>query len=274
MSDLYVAAVRDIGAPLEVLESSMGAGELPVVTLGMIRVSGGMTRDQALLAAHALESLGVLRRAGHHWMIIPGGLQRTAGFRQGVRAASRSLSVPSPTAEILARCPPGAPARLSEVVARTSMDLRFGVLSLITEAQEELLLMSPFWDRSTLADFVEPLRARLQAGVRVTLVARRIGREFDYLRRELGEDRGLKLLEWFSIDPAGAVVTFHLKAIVQDRGQRAYIGSANMTSAGLRSRVELGLRFDGELARRVADIVYAAAGAGVMVGRRRWRLDE
>lgn len=39
--------------------------------------------------------------------------------------------------------------------------------------------------------------------------------------------------------------TVHFKAISADRGQGAYIGSANMTSSSLRSRMELGVILTG-----------------------------
>jgi hypothetical protein len=55
-------------------------------------------------------------------------------------------------------------------------------------------------------------------------------------------------------DPFGAQ-TFHFKAAIADNGLKAYLGSANLTTAGLRSRMELGVILTGEPAVQVAQII-------------------
>jgi phosphatidylserine/phosphatidylglycerophosphate/cardiolipin synthase-like enzyme len=55
-------------------------------------------------------------------------------------------------------------------------------------------------------------------------------------------------------DPFGTR-TFHFKAVIADDGLKAYLGSANLTTAGLRSRMEMGVILTGEPAVQVAQIV-------------------
>src|SRR5262245_15584 len=127
MSDSYVAAVRECGAALDALEASFITNRDHLLTLGALRAASGMTADQALLSAHGLESVGVLRRAGNDWVQVAGGLQNSEGFRRGVRAALRADIAFEPVPEILALAPDGATPALRDVLLRASTDLRFGL---------------------------------------------------------------------------------------------------------------------------------------------------
>lgn len=67
-----------------------------------------------------------------------------------------------------------------------------------------------------------------------------------------------QVLSWYETsasDPFGTS-TFHLKAAVVD-GNRGYLGTANFTVAGLRSRLELGILLQGQAAQRLAAVTDA-----------------
>lgn len=54
------------------------------------------------------------------------------------------------------------------------------------------------------------------------------------------------------------IQTFHFKAAVADQGTKAYLGSANLTTSGLRSRMELGVILTGEVAGQLHRVIVAA----------------
>lgn len=128
-----------------------------------------------------------------------------------------------------------------------------------------IVLAAPFWDRATALQLSELLERRLTAGVCVDILTRsaaKTGDGYAVLASRLGSHPQLRLYRWYernSADMFGAQ-TFHFKAVVIDDGARAYLGSANMTAGGLRSRMELGTELQGEGARtlaRVLDVVLA-----------------
>jgi len=144
-------------------------------------------------------------------------------------------------------------------------DLRFAVLDLIASAQSELLLAAPFWDEQTADDLIGPLQGRLEAGVVIYLLARNArSRPVARLRSSLrGASGQCRSFEWFrqSDESVFATSTFHLKALVQDRGVGAYLGSANFTRASMRSRMEIGVRLEGAVAADLSAVLYATLSA-------------
>jgi phosphatidylserine/phosphatidylglycerophosphate/cardiolipin synthase-like enzyme len=143
-----------------------------------------------------------------------------------------------------------------------TLDLRGAVVDLAAAAQHDLVLASPFWDAATVDDIGPVLEGRLDAGVRVRLLGRferGIGADVRNAIAPLIAHPACKLLGWFEPsegDPFGAR-TFHFKAAIADGGARGYLGTANFTESGLRSRLELGVLLEGETARRLADVVDA-----------------
>jgi phosphatidylserine/phosphatidylglycerophosphate/cardiolipin synthase-like enzyme len=125
-------------------------------------------------------------------------------------------------------------------------------------------LISPFWDQETVDDLEDLLDRRLSAGISITILGRRpkhenqhILHDFAHLAFSLNSHPGFHALVWeepLADDPFGTQ-TFHFKAIVVDGGRQSYLGSANFTSASLRSRMELGVILAGEPSARLARIV-------------------
>jgi phosphatidylserine/phosphatidylglycerophosphate/cardiolipin synthase-like enzyme len=225
--------------------------------------------DQVALALHALASLGVLRRegAGARYAVDRRRLVATRSFRAGVRAGlaqaaatSREQDVP----RLLAALPSGLPDEVVQTLRRDADDLRAAMIALITGAQSDITLISPFWDAETVRDLNELLQRRLAAGLTVTILGRPprpehpgSAREFAHLASALAAYPRFRALAWeepAADDPFGTQ-TFHFKAIVADAGRRSYLGTANLTLASLRSRMELGVVLEGEPSARLARIV-------------------
>jgi phosphatidylserine/phosphatidylglycerophosphate/cardiolipin synthase-like enzyme len=139
-------------------------------------------------------------------------------------------------------------------------DLRAELVNLMAATQEELILASPFWDAETVDDLGELLARRLDAGVKVKILCRGLrsdasGDALRALSKRLRSSSGLEIFEWFSLDADDALgsSTFHAKVAVADGGTRAYVGSANFTISGLRSRYEVGVFLEGMQAQRIGE---------------------
>jgi phosphatidylserine/phosphatidylglycerophosphate/cardiolipin synthase-like enzyme len=220
--------------------------------------------DEAAVAVRALGEMGVLREgeAGGH-RLDRAQLRRTEGYRIGVREATsyvrdrredRSLT-------LLGSVPVGIPATAEREIRNHTADLRAGILEIISSARERIVLASPFWDRSTVEELGELLGRRLEVGVAVDILGR-FGDDDDSLQalamRFSGRGRA-RIFSWHAAhpeDPLGSQ-TFHFKAAVADGGDFAYVGSANLTISGLRSRMELGVLLRHEPAFQVACILDA-----------------
>jgi phospholipase D-like protein len=100
-------------------------------------------------------------------------------------------------------------------------------------------------------------RKKLDAGVQVILLGR-FSRDLTLdVKTELSRiamSPECAILSWFE-GSGKETQTFHFKAISADRGQRAYIGSANMTFSSLRSRMELGVILTGNTAAQLDRIL-------------------
>jgi len=131
------------------------------------------------------------------------------------------------------------------------------LLDVIASARQSLIVASPFWDASTTAEIVALVSKKLASGVQVSLLGR-FSRELPpEVRAELEKlryDPRCAILSWFEGE-GRETQTFHFKAISADRGERAYLGSANMTFSSLRSRMELGVILRGRTASELDRIL-------------------
>jgi len=223
-----------------------------------------ITYDQAALALSALTELGVIDS------LNGGALKRsrlleTAPFRAGIRAGLDRAIAKMHTSELrfLVALPVGLPLATHTALQREADDLRAALIGLLASAQEHLLLAAPFWDEATIADLANILERRLQGGVQVDLLGRsaslHVGSErgFALIVERLHSYPGCRAFTWneaLAEDRFGSQ-TFHFKCIVADYGRQAYLGTANFTSASLRSRMELGVLFSGEEARILSRIL-------------------
>jgi phosphatidylserine/phosphatidylglycerophosphate/cardiolipin synthase-like enzyme len=216
--------------------------------------------DEALAAAEALVSVGVLRRNKSKFTLDRGRLLEKHEYCRGVREA---LSVddlrPQNVVKLCAALPVGLDALVEKALRRNTVDMRANLLEIIASAKSWIALASPFWDAETAGELAEVLSRRLEAGVHVDILGRFEEKEegMPQLRARLGRYENCQMFAWFERSSADRFrkQTFHFKAVVSDDGVKAYLGTANMNVAGLRSRMELGVILEGEVARQLAQIV-------------------
>ena len=222
------------------------------------------TDDELLAVVVAFEELGILRSSGDSWQVDSRRLLSTAGYREGVREAFlvSEEDTKAELARLVVAFPPSIDPQVRALLLHDCGDLRSGLIDLIASAQHRIVLASPFWDAATTADLEPLLRRRIAAGVRVDLLGRSLdtrtpdGRALTLLKQRLNSPQ-CHVFRWLR-NTAGdrfGTETFHLKVAIADDGARAYLGTANFTAAGLRSRMELGIVTSDQLARSLARMV-------------------
>jgi phosphatidylserine/phosphatidylglycerophosphate/cardiolipin synthase-like enzyme len=227
-----------------------------------VRADGGrpLTDGDALIALNALCDLGILQQQGIRYTFDRDRFAATEEMRTGVQAAVQILGECHPDPADVQLCvslPPALSPAAEHVIRETSTDLRSSLLDVIASARQSLIVASPFWDASTTAEMVALVRKKLASDVQVSLLGR-FSRELpSEVRAELEKlryDPRCAILSWFEGEGA-ETQTFHFKAISADRGERAYLGSANMTFSSLRSRMELGVILRGPTASELDRIL-------------------
>jgi phosphatidylserine/phosphatidylglycerophosphate/cardiolipin synthase-like enzyme len=224
-----------------------------------LRGKGGrpLTDGDALIALTALSDLGVLRRERSRYALDRERFAATEGLRAGIQATlqilSEERSSETPDAQLCVSLPPALSAPAEHVIHESSTDLRSSLLDVIASARQSLIVASPFWDAGTAADMVSLVRKKLAAGTQVSILgrfSRDLPTEVRAQLEKVIHDPACSVLSWF--EGAGTETqTFHFKAISADHGQRAYLGSANMTVSSLRSRMELGVILSGAIAKQL-----------------------
>jgi phosphatidylserine/phosphatidylglycerophosphate/cardiolipin synthase-like enzyme len=228
-----------------------------------IRAPGGrpISDDEALIAFNALCDLGVLERNGPRYALNRERFAATEELRRGVQAAVEILreneTQSTTDVQLCVSLPPSLSPTAEHVIRESSTDLRSSLLDVIASAKQSLIVASPFWDVGTTAEMVALARKKLASGVQISLLGR-FSRELPAeVKSQLGKisnTPGCAILSWF--EGWGAETrTFHFKAVSADRGQRGYMGSANMTVSSLRSRMELGVILSGTTASQLDRIL-------------------
>lgn len=263
--DEYARALVLAGKTVDAIETALTKLDAPTpLTADMVYEllrSHKPTRDELTLVLNALTSIGGLSAAHGSWGYDPTVFERSSPLRAGVRAGI-DVGRTAPAVRLLAALPPPfEPTHL----APAFWDLRAALVDLIASAGFHLLLASPFWDRETAQELLPVLARQTQRGVTVDLIGRSVdptdrdGRELATLIDALGAPGQVRATTWYSgsrTEPGG-VQTFHFKCAVADQGARAYLGSANFTASGLRSRAELGVLLLPPLSVDLYDLVVA-----------------
>lgn len=277
MTTGYVAGLARLGWLLDDLESALDSAS------GSLRVDSGFARanararlptdDEITAAIHALAFLGVLTPQADGWRLDREQWDAQASYRRGVRDALTFLAVQAPATEPVRLCvatPPGLSPATDAKLRLGALDLRAVIVDLIASAREELVLASPFWDDDTVAEIGPLLARRLDTGARVELLGRfgsrgvAVGPELT----QLAMHPRCRLHGWYDLDPDDQFGsrTFHFKAVVADGGTRAYLGTANLTVSGLRSRMEIGTLLTGAVARQLAEMIRIVLSLARPVG--------
>jgi hypothetical protein len=219
------------------------------------------TLDETMLVIDALTALGILSGGLNRYILNRAILLSTEMYRKGIRDGLKVRAVDYGSARLCVALPPGLNQSVSMAFQEVTEDLRGAIIDLVAGAEQDLVLISPFWDAPTLNELSPFLFRRLAVGVSLRLLGRFDNRTPNAIKEFLLRLRAYEqcqVLSWYetsAIDPFGAS-TFHLKAAVAD-GNRGYLGTANFTVAGLRSRLELGILLQGQAAERLAAVTDA-----------------
>lgn len=269
MAETYIHAALRIGWLLQGLESGLTAVTDGFVVDPQFVRTGATSRlpthEEILAAINALADLCILRREGTAFHLNKQHLRDTEGFRTGVWRTIETLKPEDAEAARVSLCaatPPGIDPDLASRICRDTEELRSAILEIIASAKSELILASPFWDEESTTELEELLGKRLDAGVTVILLGRFNKPDFTLIApilRRLGNHPRCSVLSWFNPSEKDTTIqTFHFKAAVADQGTKAYLGSANLTTSGLRSRMELGVILTGEAARQLHRVIIVA----------------
>lgn len=265
MTVAYVQTVARLGWLVCQIEDALG--ELDNGAVVSIRVIRRLARDrlpsdeEASAVIGALESIGILRHNGMMHRLDRPQLVSTNQYRCGVREAlAYKSSQPTESVTLCIALPVGLDPTVTQLLQREAVDLRAALLDIVVSARERIVLASPFWDAETAAELAELLSRRLIAGVRVDLLGR-FEEPHDQgsstLLAHLSRYPSCRLYSWYipSVSDRFGSQTFHFKAAAADNGEKVYVGTANLTVSGLRSRMELGVVLNGELGRKVVNIL-------------------
>lgn len=127
---------------------------------------------------------------------------------------------------------------------------------LIDNSEKEILIVTPFLTRFGIDHLVKRLARATDRNVRVKILTRDTddpdgnGEHIEYLQETIGEEGFPSLLDIY--DYGGGAGRLHAKAVVAD-GERAFIGSANMTSYSLREAIEVGVIIEGGIVGDIHD---------------------
>jgi hypothetical protein len=203
MSAAYVEAVARLDwllAPLEEFLEARPVGSISEDTL--VRISQRTpSLEQMAAVSRALISLGILTRFENRFAVVEGALDRTSGYRRGVRDALALATGQEVSSDALlcAALPGGLDSNTADVASRGATDLRACLFDVVTSAQRRVVMASPFWDRGTAEELAEVLRRRLVVGVRVDLLGRAPRQENDGLvliYKQLADQPRCKVWTW------------------------------------------------------------------------------
>jgi phosphatidylserine/phosphatidylglycerophosphate/cardiolipin synthase-like enzyme len=270
--DEYVLAFRASPTAFVALEKQLS--KLPddaLIDMRLARSASASTSDeQWLLALRTLSQMGVLAAAGERWSFRKGMFDETSGFRAGVRAAFGSIDQAHSIegVRLVSSFPSSLPAALRDALRIETTDLAAALFDLAASARVEMILAAPYWDADTIGELEPILVRRLEAGVVVRVLARSVsanapsGAAVAGMRSRLGHFESFAAYSWYESDETDlwGSRTFHFKAAVADRGRRSYLGSANFTTSGLRSRFEIGAVLTGQHSEALYRILQIVLG--------------
>jgi hypothetical protein len=265
---VYVVTVKSHPWLLPTVEEALRSSDVDAVgdvskSARNIRAPGGrpISDDEALVAFNALCDLGVLERNGSRYFLNRERFAATEDLRRGVQATVEILrenrAEGTTDVQLCVSLPPNLSPAAEHVIHESSTDLRSSLLDVVASAKQSLIVASPFWDADTTEEMVALASKKLSSGVHVSVLGR-FSRDLPpQVKSQLGKisnSPGCAILSWFE-GMGTETQTFHFKAVSADRGQRGYLGSANMTVSSLRSRMELGVILSGPAALQLDRIL-------------------
>lgn len=165
--------------------------------------------------------------------------------------------------------PPAHPSRLMEILPKQGFswtrlyDTKDSLIELASQAERRLVIISPFLDVEGIEWIEQLFEATTKKSIERTIIVRgRDQTETDVLRKHHSQLAAwnAKILTYaISHHPAfrsPAVETFHAKILLAD-GDKAYIGSANMTRWSRDFSLECGVIVRGPSVKPIATLVEA-----------------
>lgn len=160
------------------------------------------------------------------------------------------------------------PSALREPGFRRWRSSRIALVSLIDDARLEATLVFPFMDVEGVDEVARAAERALERGVKVTLLTRYLSdpesanvRFADRLRRVDSVGNRFNSRNISSGDEPSREL-LHAKVLIIDGGERAYVGSANLTLGGLGQAIEIGVTLEGAAARSLAELVKELVSYG------------
>lgn len=141
------------------------------------------------------------------------------------------------------------------------------ILDVVKEARSHLLMTSPFLQEHGIAPLIKTLLDALGRGVRITVLtheAENLGSSqsvaIEDLRRQ-AERLKKSLAVYTAVTPIGSML--HAKLVLAD-GQKAIIGSANLTGPGLQQNVEAGVVLGEKEASEICAVIEGLIAGGLV----------
>jgi phosphatidylserine/phosphatidylglycerophosphate/cardiolipin synthase-like enzyme len=219
-----------------------------------------ITDEEMEASFKALASVDLLSKTNEGYKLASERIEEKLAYCRGIREARAWNKIrEQDRARLCVALPSGISPAIESTLRMSAIDMRAAIVNLISSAITRLVLVSPFWDLDTAQDLSELLLRRVEAGVHVDLLGR--FEEDDLvlstLKRTIGQSKICQIFAWSNPDPHDRFgkQTFHFKCIVADNGAHSYVGSANFTESGLRSRMELGVILDGPIGTELAKCV-------------------
>lgn len=144
------------------------------------------------------------------------------------------------------------------------------LLSMCRNAEDELVLTSPFLESEGMEWLLPGLRGALERGVDVSLISRQL--QTGQPNRQAVEDLfssqtdvsgRLSVYDYYepSADGSHPEYTLHSKILISDE-RKAYVGSANFTKYGFTENLEVGVVVSGSQVRRLVDLLANITSRG------------
>jgi len=270
-SSLYIMALMSSRRSIDAIESALDTfrdgSALNTRVLRDIAHYGGVSDEDAHAAIHGLLSLGVIKGNAPTYTFDATAFAATEGLRRGIRLGlDSSVEPPDRKLRLVCTVPENASVPVRNSLLKNATELRAAIVSIITAAETDLVLASPYWDMETARDLAPLIGRRLQNCVRVVLLGRtesessHTGRPLAWLKGELRGLGDLTVKTWYERSPDAfwGGRTFHFKAAIADNGTHGYLGTANFTTGGLRARFEIGVLLEGPEAEGLARLLEVA----------------
>jgi len=166
--------------------------------------------------------------------------------------------------ELVATLPDNLP--LDSWIRHNILPLATVLHRLITEAEQEIFILNPFFDKAGFDRLASALLAAASRGVIITIITRQLSDPISInhqvlkrlVRQAAGRDLNdhFLLYEYQQLEEGRVVLASHAKVLLAD-SRNAYIGSANLTEYGMARFVEIGVLLRGPQARQLRKVLLA-----------------